>query len=214
MAARAQSGIVLFGDVVASRDVERSPQWLRSLRKELDGAYGDRRLAAFEFTQGDELQGLLAPHADPFAAIVRAAVRDDRLPMRWVIARGEVDPGRGPATQRSGPAFLVARELAGRARRRRELISVRTGDPPTDELLDGVAPALGRLLAELTPRQRAIAGLLLVDGLTQADAARRLGIRAPTVSVAADRARVREIEGLWQACRSLVARGLAAGKRS
>ena len=68
-------GIVLFGDVVASRGVPRSADWLRSLREELDAAYGDERLAPFEFTQGDELQGLLAPAADPFEAAVRAATR-------------------------------------------------------------------------------------------------------------------------------------------
>ena len=66
-------GLVLFGDVVESRrDSVASTAWLRDLVAELDGTYGDRRLAPFGFTQGDELQGLLAPDADPLDAILRA----------------------------------------------------------------------------------------------------------------------------------------------
>jgi DNA-directed RNA polymerase specialized sigma24 family protein len=113
--------------------------------------------------------------------------------MRWVIVAGRVEQGSGPATQRSGPAFLAARELATAARRQRDHLLMRTGDPGTDDLLDGVAPVLGRLLDELTDRQREVARLLLIEGLTQAAAATRLSVRAPTISVAAERARVRDI---------------------
>src|SRR5436309_13516140 len=104
-------GIVLFGDVVRSR---RSPiaatAWLRALCRDLTRAYapGDQ-LAPFEFTQGDEIQGLLAPSADATRSILRAALHPERREMRWVIVRGTVDPGDGPATQRSGPAFITAR---------------------------------------------------------------------------------------------------------
>ncbi|HEV8489265.1 MAG TPA: hypothetical protein VGQ58_05715 [Candidatus Limnocylindrales bacterium] len=189
-------GIVLFGDVVASRTMRRAGDWLRTLRDELDEAYGPERLAAFEFTQGDELQGLLAPSADPQEAVVRASLRSDRLPMRWVVVAGAVEEGTGPATQRSGPAFLAARELVTVARRRRDSLAMLTGEPETDELLDGVAPVLGRLLDELTDRQREVARLLLVERLTQSAAAARLGVRPPTISVAAERARVREIARL------------------
>jgi DNA-directed RNA polymerase specialized sigma24 family protein len=113
--------------------------------------------------------------------------------MRWVIVAGRVEQGTGPATQRSGPAFLAARELATMARRQRDSLLMRTGDPDTDDLLEGVAPVLGRLLGELTVRQREVARLLLVEGLTQAAAATRLSVKAPTISVAAERARVRDI---------------------
>ncbi len=209
-AARARFGIVLFGDVVASRAMPRSAGWLRSLRDELDEAYGRSRLAPFEFTQGDELQGLLERNVDPFDAVVRGALRRDGLPMRWVIVAGEVDAGSGPATQRTGPAFLAARELAGQVRRRRELLVARTGHDDTDQLLAEILPALARLLAELTSRQREIGRLLLVDGVSQAEAARRLGIRGPTVSVAADRAGLREIGGLRAAAGRLMATGISA----
>ena len=186
-------GIVLFGDVVASRVTRRAGDWLRAIRDDLDAVYRDERVAGFEFTQGDELQGLLLPSADPLEAVARASLRADRLPMRWVIVAGRVEQGIGPATQRSGPAFVAARELASAARRQRDGLLMRTGDPETDELLDGVAPVLGRLFNELTDRQREVARLLLIEGLTQAAAATRLSVKAPTISVAAERARVRDI---------------------
>jgi hypothetical protein len=201
-------GIVLFGDVVASRTMRRAGEWLRTLRDELDEVYGRERIAPFEFTQGDELQGLLAPSADPLEAVVRASLRADRLPMRWVVVAGAVEEGTGPATQRSGPAFLAARELVTTAKRRRDSLAMRTGELGTDELLDGVAPVFGRLLDELTDRQREVARLLLVERLTQSAAAARLGVRPPTISVAAERARVREIAGLRVATLTLFRIGL------
>ena len=53
---------VLFGDVVKSRrDAKGSTDWLRTLVGELESAYPPAdRVADFEFTQGDEIQGLLA----------------------------------------------------------------------------------------------------------------------------------------------------------
>jgi DNA-directed RNA polymerase specialized sigma24 family protein len=125
--------------------------------------------------------------------------------MRWVIVRGEVDPGRGPATQRSGPAFIAARERLAAAGARRERLALVTGDPEADLLLDGIAPLLGDLLAELTPRQREIAWLLLVEGLRRADVAERLGVSRATISVAADRAHLRSLGDVAGVIRRLVA---------
>jgi hypothetical protein len=201
-------GIVLFGDVVASRVTRRAGDWLRALRDDLDEVYRNERVAGFEFTQGDELQGLLLPSADPLEAVVRASLRADRLPMRWVIVAGRVEQGSGPATQRSGPAFLAARELASMARRQRDNLLMRTGDSETDDLLDGVAPVLGRLLNELTVRQREVARLLLIEGLTQAATATRLSVKAPTISVAAERARVRDIGRIRSATVKLFRMGI------
>jgi hypothetical protein len=202
-------GIVLFGDVVGSRASWRAADWLRSLRDELDEVYRAERVAGFEFTQGDEIQGLLLPSADPLEAVCRASLRADRMPMRWVIVAGAVEQGSGPATQRSGPAFLAARELVRTAKRRRDSLVVQTGEPEADDLLDGVAPVCGRLLAELTDRQREVARLLIVERLTQAAAATRLGVRPPTISVAAERARVREIVRLRDTTLKLFRMGVA-----
>jgi hypothetical protein len=203
-------GIVLFGDVIASRrSAGRASGDLRALARALDAAFAGQRLARFGFTQGDELQGLLAPGADPFVAILIASLRPPRVPLRWAIAAGAIDPGRGPATQRTGEAFVRAREALVRARTGRDDLVVVTADPPTDALLDDVAPLLAVLLRDLSERQRLLARLLLLDGLRQADAAERLGVSRATVSVLADRGRVREIARLARALRTMLHDGVA-----
>lgn len=202
-------GIVLFGDVVASRAApRRATDWLRGLAAELDEAYGGQRLAAFGFTQGDELQGLLVSAADPLEAVLRASFAVDRRPMRWAVAAGQIDVGRGPATERTGGAFLAARAVLSRARAERAGLVVASGDPEADALLADIAPVLATLLADLTERQRAIGRLIVVEGLRQADAAARLRISRPTVSVAVGRAHIRDIVRLASATRALFARGI------
>jgi DNA-binding CsgD family transcriptional regulator len=200
--------LVLFGDVIRSRrDAPAATDWLRTLAADLNAAYAeDQRLAPFEFTQGDELQGLLAPGANPLTAILRGTLHPEARPMRWVVIAGEVDPGRGPATQRSGPAFVAARERLAQANVRRERVAIVSGDEETDDLLEGLGPVLGELLADLTQRQRQIAWLILVDGLRRADAAERLRVSRATISVAADRAHLRSIGELARVLRVLLER--------
>ena len=201
------AALVLFGDVIRSRrDAPAATAWLRTLSADLTAAYTGEALASFEFTQGDELQGLLAPAADPVRAILRAWLHSDAVPMRWVIVAGEVDPGRGPATQRSGAAFIAARDRLIAATARRELLTMASGDPATDDILDGLAPLLGELLADLTDRQREIAWPILVEGLRRSETAARLGVTRATVSVAADRAHLREIGELARVVRTLLSR--------
>jgi DNA-binding CsgD family transcriptional regulator len=182
------NGTVIFGDVVRSRrDATGATAWLRALAAELGEALPPSdRLADFEFTQGDELQGLLKPGV-----------------------AGEIDPGRGPATQRTGPAFLWARQRLVEASARRQGLVVQSGDPQTDELLDDIAPLLAELLGDLTKRQRVVARLLLVEELRRSEAAARLDVSRATVSVAADRAHVRSIGRLAAAIGRLFADGAA-----
>ena len=200
--------LVLFGDVIRSRrDATAATAWLRVLTTDLGVAYRPADLLApFEFTQGDELQGLLVPAADPLTAVLRASLHPDAVAMRWVIVAGDVDPGHGPATQRSGPAFIAARERLAVAAARRERLAVVSGDPATDELLDGIAPLLGELLADLTKRQREIAWPIIVEGLRRSEAAERLHVSRATISVAADRAHLRGIGELARVMRTLLAR--------
>ena len=54
---------------------------------------------------------------------------------------------------------------------------------------DSVAPALRRGLRELPPAERAVAELVLLDGLTSAEAAEALGIRSAAVRMRLARAR-------------------------
>ena len=200
---------VLFGDVVDSRRESGASDFLRRLRDDLDGAYAAERLAATGFTQGDEVQLLLAPGSDPFRAIIRGALLPDARGLRWACVAGLVEPGTGPATERNGPAFHAARDLLERAKVRREGLVAVTGDPAADALLADLGPLLPALLGELTPRQREVARLLLVDGLRRADAAERLGISRATVSVIADRGRVRHLGRLATALASIFRDGVA-----
>jgi DNA-binding CsgD family transcriptional regulator len=206
------NAIVLFGDVIRSRrDSSGSTAWLRTLVEELEIAYPPAgRLAEFEFTQGDEIQGLLATSADPLIAVVRAGLHADRRPMRWVVVAGDVDPGRGPATQRTGAAFLRARALLIDAASRRDGLLLSTGDPATDRLVDDLAPLLAELLGDLTARQRAIGRLLLIEGLRRSEAAERLNVSRATISVAADRAHLRSIGRLAGAIATMFESGLRA----
>jgi DNA-binding CsgD family transcriptional regulator len=211
------NAIVLFGDVIRSRrNASGSTIWLRTLTAELEAATPpESLLAPFEFTQGDELQGLLASDADPLDAVLRASFNPDRKPMRWVIVAGEVDPGTGPATQRTGPAFLRARERLAEAGARRDNLLMSSGDPATDALLDRIAPVLAEMLGDLTRRQMVIGRLLVIEGLRRSEAADRLHISRATVSVVADRAHIRSITGLASALRELFATGqdaVAAGE--
>ena len=87
-----------------------------------------------------------------------------------------------------------------------------TGDPAADALLADLGPLLPALLDELTARQREVARLILVDDLRRSEAAERLNVSRATVSVIADRARVRHLEGLARALAAMFARGCGAGR--
>ena len=199
-------GIVLVADVVASRaDYAGSSVALRALARELNGHYRDERLASFDYTQGDELQGVLTPTADPFAAVLLPALAARPLRMRWAIVRGSVVPGRGPATRRSGAAFVGARAAITEAARTRVGLLTRTGDGALDGLLADLCPLLPVLLEDLSVRQREIARLMLIDGLRQSEVAKQLALSRPTVSVAHARGRIDRIAGLVRALRALFA---------
>ena len=203
------TGTVVFGDVVDSRRDPGSTGWLRALCAELEDAYPRAdRLAAFAFTQGDEIQGLLAPGADPFRAVLHAALQPDARTLRWAIVAGDIDPGTGPATERNGVAFLIAREAIARAKAHREGLVAISGDPEADGLLADTGPLLAALLADLTPRQREVARLIAIDDLRQSQAAEHLGVSRATVSVIADRARVRHLQGLVRTLASIFAEGV------
>ena len=199
--------IVVFGDVVNSRtDPAGSSAWLRALCAGLQTAFTEQVLAEFGFTQGDELQGLLRSTADPLGVVLRAALAQDARPMRWAIAIGAVEPGRGPATQRTGEAFIAARAALDETRRRRTILQIVTGDPAVDPLLDDLGPVLGVALGALSPTQRRVAGMIMVEGLRRSEVADRLAVSRATVSVAAARGGVPSLERLARVIRTLIKR--------
>lgn len=207
--ARPSPGIVVFGDVVASREAPtRATTWLRTLARALDARYAEEQLARWEFTQGDEIQGLLGVEADPLEAVLQASLTRDAPRMRWVIVAGDVEEGAGPATQRAGPAFVEARRAIIEAGERHDSLLVLSGDPRADDLLASMAPVLGGLLDGLTPRQREVAYLTLIDGLTHAEVAQRLGVARATVSISYARAGGRSIARMRHAVMTVFREGV------
>lgn len=207
-------GVVLFGDVVSSRDEpDLAARWLGQLASSLDAVYGPDRCADFEFTQGDEIQGLLAPTADPFRAVLQSTLHPHgtaaaKPRMRWVVVLGHVDPGRGPATHRTGDAFVAARALLGRARDLRDGLLCHTGDPAADAYLTGTAPLMAAIIDRMTDRQRQIARLSLIDDLRQSEIADRLDVARPTISVSFARGEVRNLARLVTSVRAIWADGV------
>lgn len=129
---------------------------------------------------------------DPFMALM-AAWFDPAMPAaRWAVTVG------GDA---ESEAALDAASTA------RELLVIRSGSGDADVLLTDLAPVLGRLLDDMTPSQRRLARLLLVDGRRQADAADILGISRASVSVAHGRARIHEVGLQLRAARACWAAG-------
>lgn len=215
----ASIGTVLIGDVVDSRmDLAGASDWSRSLSAELtamaepDPAAGRGRsdqLAPFDYAQGDEIQGLLRPSGDPFRYVLRAVLHEAAPRMRWVIVTGPVEAGEGSATRRTGQAFVAARALVSEAKQRHDGLLVQSGEARADGLLDDLAPVLAAQLEAMTPRQRTIARLMLLEGCRQAEVADRLGVSRATVSVAYGRGRIRDAGRLLSATRRIFSDGVA-----
>ncbi|HEX5465401.1 MAG TPA: sigma factor-like helix-turn-helix DNA-binding protein [Candidatus Limnocylindrales bacterium] len=205
-----ERGIVLIGDVVDSRlDLAAASDWSRRLSAELTALAPDDQLAPFDFTQGDEVQGLVRWSADPFRFVLQGLLHDTAPRMRWVIVAGSIERGQGSATRRTGQAYVAARTLVGEAKQRHDALLAVSGGAAADVLLDDLAPVLAASLTAMTPRQRTIARLMLLEGCRQADVAARLGISRATVSVAYGRGRVRDASRLLAAVRRIFETGLA-----
>ena len=206
-------GICIFGDVVGSRvRPTAATAWLERLRDRLERTC-PQRLAAFEFTQGDEIQGLLPIDADVLTPVLDAMLQPHHRPdgapqMRWVIAAGRIDPGEGPATKRTGEAFLAARALINDAHREGDGLRCATTDPEADALLDAVAPVLASLIDRMTDRQREVLHLQAIDRLRQEAIADRLGVSQPAISGVLARAGARDVARLTAAVRTLLKDGI------
>jgi DNA-directed RNA polymerase specialized sigma24 family protein len=127
--------------------------------------------------------------------------------MRWVIAAGRIDPGEGPATKRTGEAFLAARALITEAHRDGDGLRCATGDAQADTLLDDVAPVLASLIDRMTDRQREVLHLQAIEGMRQEAIAERLGVSQPAISQLLARAGARDVARLTAAVRTLLTDG-------
>jgi hypothetical protein len=190
----------MCADVVASRrQPGRAASFLDRLPVVLAAAAGPALARPFVAVRGDEVEGQLAPDADPFRPIVAAALEPDGLPLRWAVVAGE-----GPmATARAAAAV---REL----KTADERLVVITGDLQTDALLRDLAPLLDVLVDGMTARQRDVARRILVDGQRQAAVAAQLGVSRATISVAVGRGRLRDLERAMRGLQALSRTGITA----
>ena len=215
--------MVLFGDVVHSRRCRRRlpPPGLSSCRLGLDDRYRDERLAEFEFTQGDEIQGLLAPrptrsppcctprsNATPARRRAADALGRSR-PAAWIraTARRRVEP----ATRSSGSTGIRVPSEPGRMAFAVEPVMRTQTHCSTDW-----RRCSHRIIDAMTDRQREVARLALVEGLRQSEIADRLGVARATVSVSWARGGVRNLGRLVRAIRAIWSEGVerAAPMRS
>ncbi|MEA4945663.1 MAG: hypothetical protein VB080_14665 [Propionicimonas sp.] len=187
---------VVLADQVASRaGSDRVPDALRVLGERLGG----RLALPFERTAGDEIQGLTA---DP-AAVIEAVCALTRLGgWRLGIGTGSVDLPLPRSTREArGDAYLAARQAIGAARTSPTELALRTaptvspagyGGPQKDK---DAETALWLLRTVLASRSRE--GWELVDlldqGLSNAQAASRLGISPSAASQRLSRAHRTEV---------------------
>ena len=199
---------LLIGEAVETRKAPPgSGSWLASLARELGRLSGERAILPFE-DAGSFVLGVLTPGSDPLRPVLEAALAEIRRPMRWAIVLESLEAPADAA--RSEPTLARARSALALARSGRERLLIQTGEAESDGLLAAMAPALVELLDGLTPRQRMVARLALLEGLRQVDVADRLGVRRATVSVSFARARIlplgRLIGAIGSACSAAAAR--------
>ena len=163
----------------------------------LNEEHAGRLLLPVDRNAGDELQ-VLTDDAGAVLAIVLELTRDGA----WSVGLGIGSvrlPLPSETREASGDAFIAAREAVGRAKKSATRFAVEVRADDTGEDGGGWpgaadAEALVNLILVLRERRTA-AGWELYDlvsaGLTQAEAASRLGITAPSASSRARAAAVR-----------------------
>jgi hypothetical protein len=178
----------LIGDMVASREAPDRLELQRRVESAL-AVVDDRVGGSPTFTIGDEFQARYPTLEEAVEASLQLHLRTiDATRLRIGIGWGELtveDPGRSPFGQ-DGPCWWRAREAIeavdrsaqGRAPEFRT--AVRTGTA-LDPLLGGYLLLRDTLLAGLDGVDGQIA-IGLLEGLSQTDLARRLGINKSSVS--------------------------------
>jgi hypothetical protein len=159
---------------------DQVPGLLENLSAHLGAMAPDAVVLPFERTVGDEVQGVLAG--------AEAAVDVALVVQRWGgwsvgIGAGPVDtPLAASARASSGPAFVAARDAVERARSR--AVPVPVAAAGADPGAAAEAEAVLQLLAAVAGRRTEAgwAAIDAVDGRTQREAAKDLGISAQAVS--------------------------------
>jgi hypothetical protein len=170
---------VITADQVKSRSM---PDVVDDTRAALQSRFAASLALEVDRNAGDELQALTT-EAETALAIVLDLDRADE----WSVGLGcgQVrEPLPDTARAATGPAFFAARDAVGAAKKRQTRFALRAGSA-NEALRASDAEALIDLLLTLRSR-RSAAGWELYDlmttGMTQRDAAARLGISEPAVS--------------------------------
>jgi hypothetical protein len=159
----------------------------------IDAAHGPALALPADRTAGDELQVLTGDAATTLALILELTRSHG---FHVGVGIGEVrEPLPAATREASGPAFFAARDAATRAKRSGIRLAIQCQrEPQADSRRADDAEALLALLLIVRER-RSDAGWelfdLLATGLTQAEAATRLGISAPAASARAKAANIK-----------------------
>jgi hypothetical protein len=212
-----EEAIALLGAPMRSRAEARPlAPLVKELVRTLDGYLGRSQLSPCGATNLYEIEALLRPGADPFAAIVFAHLTSgvETLPTRWVIARGPVDVAPGwmisptyNATHRTGAvlteAGLTLKSLIKANSRRR--VVVFSGNPQADAAIAALMGETLRRIDRLGAPTRALLEAALLEGADITAISRRTGQPATAIGAALS------VAGLEELRRSLAqARGLFA----
>lgn len=144
--------------------------------------FGERLALDVDRNAGDEVQAVTAD-ADAALGIVLTLQRTDD----WSIGigcGGVREPLPRAARAASGPAFFAAREAVESAKKRVSRLALRSGAERERTMASDIEAILELLITVRARRSEAGWELydLLQDGMTQRDAAMRLGISEPAVS--------------------------------
>lgn len=175
---------------IDQRDSRHTPDRVEDLVAELNSDFPTVR--DFERTAGDEFQGVM----DDAPAAVRLLLEVARSGL-WSVGLG-VGTVKTPLPEQTragaGEAFEAAREAVERAKHAPASVAV-SGPGREAQRLEAELQLVAEVNGRRTEASRT-AGLLIDEGLSQRDAAQRLGITQQAVSS-------RLASGLWFACREL-----------
>ncbi|GAB3386448.1 hypothetical protein GCM10027568_04720 [Humibacter soli] len=170
---------VITADQVDSRS---RPDIVEPTRRRLDETFADRLALAVDRNAGDELQAM-TDDADAALAMVLDLSRTGEWSVG--VGCGEVrHPLPDTVRAATGPAFYAAREAVDAAKKRQTRFALRSGADARAVQASDLEAIVDLLLA--LREKRSAAGWELYDlmagGMTQRDAAARLGVSEPAVS--------------------------------
>lgn len=187
MAGATQRYIAVIADMVGSRDLASAQRRLLQKRfarliATLNREYRKAVAASFVITLGDEFQGLLNSAGLIPDLIWRLEQDFPQRELRVGVGFGSLDTQlQKVALNIDGPALHAAREAVEQARSTKALGGVFRGFGDLDDVLNGMARLLRFHRSRWTDPQRKIATLLR-QGMSQQEAAKKLGITKQVVS--------------------------------